>query len=48
MLGQDVREAFVSRELVGVVAGQAMEEAPVWRFQELIQAAHQILNGEGR
>jgi len=48
MLGPDVREAFVARELTSVILGQENLEAPLWRMVELLHVAHRSLEEDGK
>lgn len=43
IMGPEVRSAFVDSQVLGIVAAQSGEEQPVWKLQELIQIAHQLM-----
>lgn len=40
----EAQDAFVYAEVLGIIAGQAIEDAPLWRMQELIQVTHARLD----
>lgn len=46
MLGPDVREAFVAERILNVIDSQDNEVLEVWRFQELVLVARELLSGK--
>jgi hypothetical protein len=46
ILSHSTKEDLLMARMAGVVLGQANEDAPLWRMQELLQVAHQLFNEE--